>query len=341
MNYLCAFGICLGVILTPWAMPVAHAGSRGKFSVPLPALHSVSPRFSPAQNSPFYGMRPVSRLLQRIKFAWPGENDHIWHTPILLPTMQPDAPPPLVFDLTPLIPCPDTEYRRWDSFGEMPAIDLIAASWWGYSQASLCTPLPWLYMGHYHNRIVFYDRLNGPIYIGALAAHRNQASPVPGKRSRPRLGFKARGVFNSSANIEPRRFHPRPIRNRCLARKACTGMNLRLRMSASHRRDHFTSPYLRAAPHIGTRHFGSNQRLHFTRRTHSHNLFSRPRQLALSGIGGRQASAFSRKHSHPGMRTRNDPSPSNKSKENFSAPRARPAMRHKGPPRHGRSSNNR
>ncbi|MGH8162444.1 MAG: hypothetical protein ACRESR_09985 [Gammaproteobacteria bacterium] len=318
MKYFWAVGIFSAVVLGPWAIPVAHASPLGWISAALPTPRIDTPWAGPAQDFQFSGMSPsYSRLSQRIKIAWPGENENIWHTPILLPTMDPTAPPPLVFDLTPLMPCPPGEYRRWYSFGEMPAVALVAAAWAGYPQSSLCALMPAFYLNFHRRRIIFHGQLNHEFKrFGELASHRKQTLSVSVKRSYPKLGFRARR-----------------LRNRCLASKGCEGMNSRLQLSDTHPALHGTSPSSRPTPHSELRYPDSDQGFHFRRRTAPYNRFSRQRYIARPAIRGRRVPALLGKRAHPGMHTGNGQSPSGKSKPNVNGSRARhrPARPNKRP----------
>lgn len=76
---------------------------------------------------------------ERPLIAWPEEQRKL--TPVSLPTMLPTARGPLRWDATPQVPCPAGERRLWQSFGSMPAADLMIAGWSGYRPSSLCAPV--------------------------------------------------------------------------------------------------------------------------------------------------------------------------------------------------------
>lgn len=71
---------------------------------------------------------------------WPASRN--WREPGVLPTLMPTARAPLSHDLTPPIPCPAGEHRLWQSFGAMPAANLMMTAWMDYPPVSLCAPTP-------------------------------------------------------------------------------------------------------------------------------------------------------------------------------------------------------
>jgi hypothetical protein len=129
------------VMLGLSAATIACAGVPPKRVIIVPPLQFDAPS---SQHMPENLSRPLTKPYwqsSRYKITWTRVN-HEKARDALLQTQLPTAREPLRHDLTPLFICPVGEYRKWQSFGTMPAAEFFLAGLSGYNPGSLCSPSP-------------------------------------------------------------------------------------------------------------------------------------------------------------------------------------------------------